>query len=127
MTTEDILYAAWHRGIRDQVLDKLSNYDHLKEETHRKMEKAYNETIMEMKTSGDLEHREWDSAMLNSTTYNFKDEILVVEFKNGAEYSYKGINKSEYESFLNAESKGKHFIAEIRDKKEYSRNDDQKN
>jgi hypothetical protein len=120
MATEDILYAAWHRGIRDRVLDKLSQ-NNSKEENYFKMEKAYKETVNEMTSIGQLDHRTWESAMIASTTYNHEDEILAVEFKNGAEYSYKGINAEEYKKFLEAESKGKHFISEIRDKKDYSR------
>ena len=121
MGSEDILYAAWHRGIRNRVLDKLSDYNHLNEESHIKMEKAFKEVMEKAVTAGEIETQKWDSSMLNSTTYNFTEEILTVEFKNGTEYSYQNINKEEYQKFLDSESKGKHFIAEIRDKKEYKR------
>lgn len=121
MGSEDILYAAWHRGIRDRVLEKLSDYNHLKEESHIKMEKAFIEVMNKAVTSGEIESRTWDSSMLNGTTYNYTEEILTVEFKNGVEYSYQNINREEYQKFLDSESKGKHFISEIRDKKEYKR------
>ena len=41
MGAEDILYAAWHRGIRNKVLEKLSDYDHAIMEQKDKTEKAY--------------------------------------------------------------------------------------
>ena len=121
MRAEDILYSAWHRGIRDRVLEKLSAYNHLNVEQTAKTEKAYQAIMEEAIKLGELETQKWDSSMLSSTTYNFNEEILTVEFKNGVEYSYQNINKEEYKKFLDSESKGKHFISEIRDKKEYKR------
>jgi hypothetical protein len=85
------------------------------------MEKAFKEVMETATTAGEIESHNWESSMLNSTTYNFTEEILTVEFKNGVEYSYQNVNREEYQKFLDSESKGKHFISEIRDKKEYKR------
>lgn len=121
MTVEDTLYAAWHRGIRKQVLKESSKNININEDQHIKMEKTYNEVLAKSINKGEIEINTWDSSMIISTSYNFKEEILAVEFKNNTEYSYQNITLEEYQEFLTADSKGKHFISSIRDKKEYTR------
>lgn len=68
----------------------------------------------------------WDSSMIQSTVYNYDKETLIVEFTNGQQYSYADVSYLDYFEFASSESKGKHFIANIRDTKNYTKLDDNK-
>jgi len=68
----------------------------------------------------------WDSSMIQSTCYNYDKETLIVEFMNGQQYSYTDISHEDYFEFASSESKGKHFIKNIRDTKNYTKLDDNK-
>ncbi len=46
-------------------------------------------------------------------------EVLEIEFTNGAVYSYSGVPSGEYESFMNADSKGKYLHANIKGRYSY--------
>lgn len=56
----------------------------------------------------------WDSTLINSTTYDYVKETLVVDFLSGGSYLYTGVTNRDYLEFSNADSQGKHFIANIR-------------
>jgi hypothetical protein len=64
----------------------------------------------------------WDSALVNATEYTREDQELVIEFNNGARYLYKNFTADDYLAFLEAESKGKHFLTHIRSR--YKDSDD---
>jgi hypothetical protein len=64
-----------------------------------------------------LETRKWDSSMIRLTSYNAEAEALLVEFVDGKEYAYEEVKPTEYEEFIKAESQGKYFLANIRNKK----------
>jgi len=64
-----------------------------------------------------LETHKWESSMIRLTSYNYEAEALLVEFVNGNEYSYEDVKPAEYEEFIKAESQGKYFLANIRNKK----------
>ena len=74
-------------------------------------------------TQDTFEKIEWTSSMIASTTYTPTNSTLLVEFTNDAVYAYSGITQEEYADFKNAESQGKYFIANIRNKKDYIRHE----
>ena len=53
------------------------------------------------------------SSMINSISLS--GEVLFVQFRNGSVYRYEGVPKSVYDSLLQASSKGKYFLRNIRD------------
>jgi hypothetical protein len=108
---EEILYAAHHRGIKDDVLSYAEKHKHLfaNMETGQKMEEAYKMVLSSKESEGTLETRKWESSMILSTTYNFENENLVIEFNDGREYSYDAITTAEYDEFTKAESQGKYL------------------
>lgn len=120
-TIETILHSAHYKGIKEDVLARIKTpkYANSKTEYSHKVESAYAEILVEKKEAGRLEERLWTSTLLSKTTYNFDTETLVVEFNNGQEYAYDFINSTEYLEFTNAESQGKHFLANIRGTKTF--------
>ena len=59
------------------------------------------------------------SSSLSSVGYDEDNQILEVEFTNLSVYSYSGVPLAEYESLMSADSKGKYFNANIRDRYSY--------
>ena len=64
----------------------------------------------------DMERHFIVSSQFDYISYSKEEELLEVEFKNGALYSYDGVSSTTFEFFLAALSKGKFFNAYIRDK-----------
>lgn len=58
----------------------------------------------------------FDSSNILQTTYFPQQERLYISFNRGGVYSYQNITKEKYEEFKNAESQGKYFIKEIKNK-----------
>ena len=54
------------------------------------------------------------SSNISAIGYDSDSEMLEVEFTNGAVYSYSGVPLGEYDSFMNADSKGKYLHANIK-------------
>jgi len=69
-----------------------------------------------------LEKRKWDSSLLTETEYDSDTQELTIEFNNGQRYLYKNFSIEDYDTFCAAESKGKHFLTEIR--KRYKNSED---
>ena len=86
-------------------------------ETANKLEEAYIAVLSNKESDGSLETRKWESSMIHSTTYNFENETLLIEFNDSREYTYDSITQNEYEEFTKAESQGKYFLANFRNKK----------
>jgi len=124
MSLEKILFDAHNRGIHKEVLDRMEMYKHLRMENKQKAEKAYSEVLGENMQKGNIVHKEWESSLINSTTYNYEKEVLTVEFNNGQEYMYEDVTRKEYDEFCGAESQGKHFLANIRNSKNFQKVDD---
>jgi hypothetical protein len=59
------------------------------------------------------------SSSIASYEYNDKKEKLTVEFVGGAKYQYSGVDIDTFYKLNEAESVGKFFAANIRDKFEY--------
>lgn len=66
--------------------------------------------------------RDFDSSMLETAMYTPDTKELEVTFKsNGAQYRYDGVPEDVVNDFFNAESAGKFFIKNIKDKYETTR------
>lgn len=61
-----------------------------------------------------------ESSNLASVGYDTENKILEVEFKHGGVYQYFDVPKEEYEALMNADSHGKHFVANIRNDYDYN-------
>jgi hypothetical protein len=120
VTLEDIVYAAYEHGIREDLFIEVDKIKHLPENKYISTVdlyyKAFQSAIMKkMETENiAIETKEWTSALVKSTTYNPMSNTLTVEFNNGKVYEYKEFAKETYQEFLDAESKGKFFLTKIR-------------
>jgi hypothetical protein len=52
--------------------------------------------------------------MIRCIGYTPEQRHLFIEFKNGDTWRYEGIAQDEYNSLINAESQGKHFLTHIK-------------
>jgi hypothetical protein len=68
-----------------------------------------------------MEWRPLESKMFLSTTYDAEGSILYLRFQSGDVYRYFEFPENQYQDFLNAESHGKYFLANIRDQFKYER------
>lgn len=57
-----------------------------------------------------------DSSSLKSVGYDASAQTLEVEFNHGAVYVYKGVPQDVFEELKAAESKGRFFNSNIRDR-----------
>jgi len=62
-----------------------------------------------------------DSAAIQTVDYDADHEKLFVRFTSGERYLYVGVPGEVCRSFLDADSKGRFFQAEIRDQYPYNR------
>lgn len=68
-----------------------------------------------------IHHNEVSSSMIKEIDYDDEEKKLTVVFiKNNSKYEYEGVDKKVYEALINADSVGKYFLANIKDK--YSTN-----
>jgi len=56
-----------------------------------------------------------ESSMIHAIGYDKEKRILEIVFNTGRTYQYGDVPPEEYEGLLNAESKGRYFLANIRD------------
>lgn len=64
-----------------------------------------------------------DSTAIRTIDYDHERSKLFVRFESGARYVYVGVPVEVCRSFLDADSKGRFFQAEIRDQYPYNRLD----
>lgn len=64
---------------------------------------------------------EVESSNLKSVGYNPLEQVLEIEFRSGGVYQYFQVPFDVYEELLKAESKGKYFWSNIRNKYEYKK------
>lgn len=64
-----------------------------------------------------LHSNNFDSSMVESATFDDERRILTVRMKHGAEYTTHGVSNEQWRTFLNADSPGRWFNAEIRGRK----------
>lgn len=114
-TVEDILYTCYEEGIKEEVMDIAGILCKKDKYKNKSMSEIYYDAYLEV-TKSKKETRIWESALIRSTEYFIHTNELIIEFSNGARYKYKDFNRESYDTFVNAESKGKHFLTEIRKK-----------
>lgn len=61
------------------------------------------------------------STMISKVKYNEEEKILTVVFAKGGSYEYKDVPKQIWNDFFDADSKGKYFLGNIKDKFEMER------
>jgi hypothetical protein len=62
-----------------------------------------------------------ESKMFLSTAYDVESRTLYLRFRSGDVYRYFEFSAGQYQDFLNAESRGRHFLSHIRDRFRYER------
>ena len=62
-----------------------------------------------------------DSTSLNTVRYLEPQALMELEFKSGEVYRYLGVPAATYRGLLGAESKGKYFNCQIRNRFSYTR------
>jgi|LSQX01.2.fsa_nt_gb hypothetical protein len=55
-----------------------------------------------------------ESSNLDAVAYDDDNGSLLVQFKNGAEYEYKGVPRKEFNNMLVADSHGEYFHRNIK-------------
>ena len=56
------------------------------------------------------------SSNIGAIGYEAETHTLEVEFLNGSIYQYAGVSVEEYEAMMNADSKGKYFNANVKNR-----------
>jgi hypothetical protein len=62
-----------------------------------------------------------ESKLLASAAYNDQTHILYLRFHSGDVYRYFDFPAEQYQQFLNADSRGRYFLANIRNQFRYER------
>ncbi|MCR5873936.1 KTSC domain-containing protein [Phenylobacterium sp. J426] len=62
-----------------------------------------------------------ESAAIQDIDYDVERSKLLVRFQSGEQYVYVGVPGEVHRSFLEADSKGRFFQAEIRDNYPYNK------
>lgn len=56
------------------------------------------------------------SSNIHAIGYDPDSQTLEIEFNSGAVYDYSDVPQSEYDGFIGADSKGKYFHANIKNR-----------
>ena len=64
---------------------------------------------------------QFESAAIQEIDYDAERAKLLVRFQSGERYVYVGVPGEVHRSFVEADSKGRFFQAEIRDRYPYNR------
>ena len=62
-----------------------------------------------------------ESKMFTSFAHDEEKSVLYLRFRSGDVYRYFEFSDDACQTFLNAESKGRHFLSHIRDRFRYER------
>jgi hypothetical protein len=62
-----------------------------------------------------------ESKMFTSVAYDAEKRLLYLRFQSGDIYQYFEFPNNDYQQFLNAESKGRYFLSNIRNCFRYER------
>ena len=62
-----------------------------------------------------------ESKMFTSAAHDAEKQILYLRFQSGDVYRYFDFHAADYRAFLSAESRGRFFLAHIRDRFRYER------
>jgi hypothetical protein len=61
------------------------------------------------------------SSDVRSVGYDADTQTLEIEFNSGGIYDYYGVPQGEYDSLMNADSKGKYFHANIKNRYSFTK------
>ena len=84
--------------------------------THRDVDTIRDDTMKTMTAWQAL-----DSKMLAAVAYEAEKRILYLRFRGGETYRYFDFPEPRYREFLDAESRGRHFLSHIRGQYRYER------
>ena len=62
----------------------------------------------------------YDSSLVKSSSYNYKEQILTVHFQSST-YVYRNVDVVDYNSFVSADSQGKALNEFIKGKYEFEK------
>ena len=68
-----------------------------------------------------MEWRSFESKSLAASAYDDEKRILYLRFRSGEVYRYFEVPEEQYREFLDAESRGRHFLSHIRNRFRYQR------
>lgn len=63
-----------------------------------------------------INHHVTRSTMITEIEYDSEKKLLILIFGKGGKYEYSDVPKDIYEALLGAESIGKYFLANVKDK-----------
>lgn len=66
-----------------------------------------------------MERTEVQSSNLKSVGYDPTTSTLEVEFNGGSVYQYNNVPVSEYDGLMKAQSHGKYFVANVKNRYKY--------
>jgi hypothetical protein len=69
----------------------------------------------------DMDWQPFESKLLTSSAYDDGKHILYLRFRSGEVYRYFGFPEERYREFLDAESRGRYFLSNIRNRFRYER------
>ena len=69
----------------------------------------------------DMDWQPFESKLLTSSAYDDGKHILYLRFRSGEVYRYFGFPEEQYREFLDAESRGRYFLSNIRNRFRYER------
>ncbi|MDO9228625.1 MAG: KTSC domain-containing protein [Syntrophales bacterium] len=68
-----------------------------------------------------MERTSVSSTNINSIGYAAETQTLEIEFIKGSVYQYAGVPVDEYEAMMSADSKGKYFHTNIKDRYSFTK------
>ena len=68
-----------------------------------------------------MDWQSFESKMFTSSAYDAGRHILYLRFRSGEVYRYFEFPEEQYREFLDAESRGRHFLNFIRNRFRYER------
>ena len=68
-----------------------------------------------------MDWQPFESKLLTSSAYDDGKHILYLRFRSGEVYRYFGFPEEQYREFLDAESRGRYFLSNIRNRFRYER------
>lgn len=71
--------------------------------------------------SAPIERRAVTSTSIAGLGYHARLQVLEIAFRSGAIYRYFGVPRPVFEALINADSKGRYFSQEIRNRFEFRR------
>ena len=68
-----------------------------------------------------MDWQPFESKLLTSSAYDDGKHILYLRFRSGEVYRYFEFPEEQYREFLDAESRGRYFLSNIRNRFRYER------